>query len=368
MLTELQIEGFRGIGNLHLERTAPVNLIVGRNDTGKTTVLEAIRLQLQGDPRQLSRVKRNLYQRNYASQEDAFRLAFHGVQRDGFIAISGSFGSIDLRATAWINDQEVEDTTSFELEFDEGLESSGTQSLLTKPRAVYVQVEANGGPTVTVLVPLDSTPQPRTRPQSPIRRVSGDFPEIPPVVWLGTDRAERWPQALRYSDLYRQNKAEGLLDVLRRIEPDLEDLILLTNQASPHSSPNVSLEVQREGMPPLPLESMGDGFGSIIAIVTAVASASQGICLIDEFENGVHYSILNCLWSAALATSQQFGAQIWATTHSLDCVEAAYTSFENEPESLLVHRLQRTEGGTVVAHTFDHEMLGRALETGLEVR
>jgi hypothetical protein len=370
VLTQLQIERFRGLGKVNLERAAQVNLVVGRNDSGKSSFLEAVRVLLTGDPRHLRRSDQNPPNGHRPMGLASFRLAFfRGLVEQG-IQISGTLGDITLQAKASIADLENEQI----LVENEPTAHEETDSLLEKGKEVIVRVQVNGGVTATISIPVteaSSFGAAQRDPQYSTRRsfTEGSFPKIPPVVWLGTSRVGA-TYARRYSDLYRQGGAAALLEVLKRIEPTLEDLIVLSDRkdSGQRSGSLAVLEVKLDQEETLPLESMGDGFASVIAIVTATASAGKGICLMDEIENGIHYSILPSVWTAVNETAGYFDSQVWATTHSLDCVLAAHTAFASSPTSLLVHRFERRSNGDVKIHTFDYDMLGRALERGLEVR
>ena len=76
---------------------------------------------------------------------------------------------------------------------------------------------------------------------------------------------------------------------------------------------------------PLPLKSMGDGMNRILTIILALVNAKDGYLLIDEFENGLHHKVQQDLWKMIFQLATELNVQVFATTHSEDCVEA----FEN---------------------------------------
>lgn len=370
MLNQLQIQGLRGIRELAIHDAGQVNLVVGRNDAGKTTFLEAIRVLLSGDPRHLRRSSRNRVDRSVRPPETPFKLAFHQGFSNPGLRITGEIQGLSLVATVKI--VELSDEQQIPLDLQDS-EDDFVDSLLEKGEEIVVNVQVNDGPTATISLPLFSyssySGARRDTAYSTRRSFSGGtFPSLPSAIWLGTNRGEVWSNSRRYSDLVRAEKADVLIQVLKLIEPTLSDLILLTERSDESSRSYAVLEAKMIDSPPLPLESMGDGFSSIISIITATASASHGICLIDEIENGIHYSVLTSVWSAAHQTAKSFNSQIWATTHSLDCVSAAYEAFLDDPDALRVHRFDRTDNGRIEVHTFNHAMLGRALDRGLEVR
>ena len=112
---------------------------------------------------------------------------------------------------------------------------------------------------------------------------------------------------------------------------------------------------------------MGQGFQNVVTFAIATAVTGNGVVLIDEIENGVYYATLEPLWRTLYSLCVEMNTQIIATTHSLECVEAARRAIPSD--GFLVHRFSRSpESGDVVVHTLDADMLDDAREMELEVR
>jgi hypothetical protein len=365
MLTHLKIERFRGLNELSLTDASRVNLIVGRNDTGKTSLLEAIRLLLSGDPRHLRRTARNRIERRPTDLSQDYQLAFYQAHSDHPLLINGTVSGIALSAQAEIRDIQGEETLPFDLD-SEGDAAEDVESLLQRGREIIVEVTADGQAKAIIRQPLQG--RSTVALQSQRQFVGGSFPDVPPLVWLGTNRAEVWSHARRYSALYRSGGADILLNILKEIEPRLRSLVVLTMKRNELFPSIAVLEADLGFDQTLPLDSMGDGFSNIISILSAIGGAKGGLCLIDEVDNGIHYSLLSQVWRSVVSAADVYNSQVWATTHSYDCINAIYEALNDTPEALRVHRLERRTDGAVIIHTFDHAMLGRALESGLEVR
>ena len=142
MLTRLEIKNFRGINELSLTSTGRVNLIVGRNDTGKTSLLEAIRLLLSGDPRHLRRNVRNRLERRPADLSRDYQLAFYQAHSNDPLLISGTVRGITLSAQAELREVQGEEALSFDLESDSDV-SEDVASLLQPGREIVVEVMAD---------------------------------------------------------------------------------------------------------------------------------------------------------------------------------------------------------------------------------
>ncbi len=367
MLTNLKIEKFRGFSELSLTDAGRVNLIVGRNDTGKTSLLEAIRLLLTADPRNLNRKTRSRVARRPLLLWQDYYLAFHQLRSHNGPVLVGEVNSIKLTLRAEIRNVQQPDALAFHPDSNDGAGEDGDafdggESLLQPSQEIVFNATANGEARAEI--------SQRLRRGSPVGRLftGATFPKIPPVTWLGTDRAEVWPLARRYSDLFRSGGSNTLVELLRQLEPQLVSLVMLTSEHNAIDLDGAVLEADLGFDHTLPIDSMGDGFGSIISILSAIGTAKGGLCLIDEIENGIHYSVLPNLWRTVVNAAKQYDAQVWATTHSFDCLSAIYGAFCDAPDELRVHRLDRRSDGSVIVHTFDHVMLGHALEQGLEVR
>ena len=359
MLTNLHIQRFRGIKELCLKDASRVNLIVGRNDAGKTSLLEAIRFMLAGHPRNLRRPSRNRIEPKRSTRLMQVKLAFYDSQTEGKIEVSGIVNERQLNVTAEISSvlpNQEDGTQSLVREIDDD-DSESLEDLLSTNDEVIVKISVDGNLTTTISQLLDDK----------FRMNGYHMPNPNKYVWLGTDRAEVWDHARHYSSLYRTGGSDTLISILREIEPRLKQLVVLTEKSEIQSSIAV-LEVDLGLSETLPLSSMGDGFGSVIAMLSAIGNAKNGICLIDEIENGIHYSIQEQVWRSLAKASIAYDSQIWATTHSYDCLSSIHRAFEDRPEDLRVHRLERKDDGFIAVHTFNYAVLGRALESGLEVR
>jgi AAA15 family ATPase/GTPase len=93
--------------------------------------------------------------------------------------------------------------------------------------------------------------------------------------------------------------------------------------------------------------------------------------LIDEIENGFHHSILIDVWKAVLDAADRNKTQVFATTHSIECIRAAYEAASSRlglaKDEFFFHRIDRADG-TVKARTYDVDTLGAALASHLETR
>lgn len=117
---------------------------------------------------------------------------------------------------------------------------------------------------------------------------------------------------------------------------------------------------------------MGDGIRRALSLIVTVANFSNGCVYIDEIENGFHYKSIEIMWRAIFEASKEFGVQIFATTHSMECVKGFYNAFiyDKHPQDNTEIRLYRLERKheTIISKMFDSEMLNIAINNNWEVR
>jgi AAA15 family ATPase/GTPase len=115
---------------------------------------------------------------------------------------------------------------------------------------------------------------------------------------------------------------------------------------------------------------MGDGMRKILTFLATIATTKNGVLLIDEIENGLHYSSLSVVWKALFAACKEYNVQIIATTHSYECVEAfskSYDAFDPEGDDIRLFRIDK-EGEKHTAFSSNAKVLRAGIEKEFEVR
>jgi AAA15 family ATPase/GTPase len=143
---------------------------------------------------------------------------------------------------------------------------------------------------------------------------------------------------------------------------------------------SVRLDHTREGplitvdvglMERVPLSHAGQGVYRIVSMLSELLAQRPDICLIDELENGIHYSVLPQLWRGISEISSRLGIQVFVTTHSRECLEATTRVFVDEdPENtrdFAVIQLMRVRG-EVVGRVLDEKRVAEALDNDIELR
>jgi AAA15 family ATPase/GTPase len=142
-----------------------------------------------------------------------------------------------------------------------------------------------------------------------------------------------------FDNIILTDKEKYIIEALKIIEPRTERIAFIMDEHSRKRNAVVKLSDTAET---LPLKSMGDGINRVLAIILALVNAENGFLLIDEFENGLHYSVQKQLWKMIFKLSQMLNIQVFVTTHSNDCI-SGFESVLNSPENTVNGKLFRLE-------------------------
>lgn len=156
-------------------------------------------------------------------------------------------------------------------------------------------------------------------------------------------------------------KKEVLIDAVRLLDADIEDISTIFSNSA-------YLYARRKNGPLLPLSSMGDGINKLLMILCSILIQPEGIVLIDEIENGFHYSFYPKLWELLAQMAKETKNQIFATTHSYECIESAMEGVSAVDKSLLSYVRLGKQDHVILPYQFSSDNLAFAIEKDMEVR
>lgn len=172
-------------------------------------------------------------------------------------------------------------------------------------------------------------------------------------------------EALRYSKLEIERRTGEVLSVLQTLDPRIKNLHLLATEKEPRIGFYADI-----GDPHLmPLALMGDGMLRILSIALSMATTRGGLVLVDEIESGLYYSSLPKVWSMLSQTARKLDIQVFATTHSEECIRSAHNALTNieNLNDLRIYRFDLIDGHTRAVY-YSPEEISAAIETDIEVR
>jgi predicted ATP-dependent endonuclease of OLD family len=190
--------------------------------------------------------------------------------------------------------------------------------------------------------------------------IAGQYKENLTCSYLSSKSANLVTDKLM-EDLLIHKKLDSIISVLKGIEPAIQDIRMGARSM-------VYIDIGAERL--IPINVMGDGMRKTLAILAAIASLKNGILLIDEIENGLHYSSLGVAWKAIFSACKEYNVQIIATTHSYECVETfskTYDTIEPDGDDIRLFRLDK-DGDKHKTMTFTSKILKAGIEKEFEVR
>jgi hypothetical protein len=145
-------------------------------------------------------------------------------------------------------------------------------------------------------------------------------------------------------------------EALRIVEPNMERIAF----SSGHSG-GIFVKLKGENRR-IPLGSMGDGMKRLLALALGLAQAPHDLLLVDDIDTGLHHSVMLSMWHLVVETARRRKLQVFATTHSLDCVRALARLCEQHPEfsgDVAVHRIERARKETTMLSAEDLSIASR---------
>lgn len=367
-LPSLSITGFRGIANLSIPRLGRVTLVTGENNTGKTSILEGVRLLTEESSleviREILRFREEdilgLSENRDSQGGAAFLVSalFHG-----FPDLSGDLQPIILSCcdgsrkmlveVKWYSERTGEDGSSrlipLEQEPSERYEAIPALVITSPDKSSVLPIER-----IDRIASIRRNNPPYSQTRMSCRFVNSTLPER--TEMLGS----------LWDNIALTEREKDVVEALRIIDPKIAAVSMIGEHSYRQSRMAV---VRSDGFSRrVPLRSFGDGMNRLFSIVLSLVNVSDGILLIDEFENGMHYTVQVEAWRTVFYLAQKLNIQVIATTHSFDCVagfrQAAVE--QTEIEGLLV-RVDRFGEKTRVVE-YSEEDLQIAVRQRIEVR
>jgi AAA domain, putative AbiEii toxin, Type IV TA system/AAA ATPase domain len=368
MIDSLEIRGFRCFDHLEVKELARVNLLVGANNRGKTSLLEALELWgTRAAPSALEALlaRRDEHPATVQRSELSVRHLFHGRELEpgrAFEIAAFSNGILPVRVRARI----VADSSIDPDSHDDGRPSIPVGAELTGS-------ELREGPLELVFVGSQNFGGYRIRlsadgnlPLQTLRRI-WQKKDVLPLVSVPTRSLSWGAVASMFSEIVLTDEEPRILNALKTIDSSIERLAHTTVAAG--DPPGSGLYLRCKDQPQrIPIGSMGDGIWRFLTLALALVKARGGMLLIDEIDTGLHFSVMFEMWKLVIETAQRLDVQVFATTHSRDCYEslaAVLRDAEVTPGTAAVHRIDRERNRTVV---YDERRIIIAAEDDIEVR
>lgn len=348
----IEIKNFRGIDHLKIDDFSRVNVFLGQNNSGKTTVLEAIAMLMSMSnpdvPQMINAVRA--------------RKAF-----SNFIDTQYFFFNLDVSTPPEIQAEQSDDSSrhlklGLSYVFDE-LADPKNEPRQQMGAVKYVNTLemnfdiSNGASTKSYKSWI------RVNPQGLVvnRKVADGYLENK-RAWLNPSDLMTSNLANDLAELFKRNRKDAILALLKLFDSNINGIEILTDD----------IYVGFEGMSQmLSISMMGDGLRRYLNIVAAAANPLTNILLIDEIDNGLHYSVYKKLWQSLFALASATDKQIFVSTHSKETLYYLNEMLQEAPNykpDMRLYTLERTIKKGMQAYMLTHEGLSGACENDIELR
>lgn len=359
MLTDLEITRFRAFDHLKIERLGHVNLIVGKNNVGKSTLLEALRLYTTPDP--LPALRDIIYSRDeLQNKPDDSAEARDQISASALLSLfNGRLPLESLQKPITIGPSKG-DKLEIHLTWFHQTPNNTLAEDAHGRGALVPALEFRRG-SASRRIPLDYQFPPLGR--AAFHQESTDLG--PPCVMVPANGFGSIETARMWDQIVLSEWEDEVLSALRILAAKVSRLSFVGGGRLGERSARVKVDGEKV---PVPLRSLGDGANRLMGLLLALVEAKSGLLLIDEIENGIHYAALTDIWRSLIRLALRLNVQIVATTHSWDCVTAFQcATLENTAADGVLTRLEQTESG-FRAVQFDEEELNIAAASRIEVR
>ncbi len=353
MLTYLKIERFRGIRSLTLDDLAKINIFVGGNGVGKSSVLESVCLVA-----------------NPTNPTVPAKLA---AWRELPPPKSGN----DDAVSSFFFDGDTSRGPSFEFEADGAMQSLTISKLSdTKRIAIPVRVTdsplADGSDQLVVRgLTLRFSPDTKKEKAYTTRLVliPGGVqaerqrrPGLGCFFVHGRRATSLGEMANLLTDLSQKNELDEFLQALRRFD----NRIVSIESGVRGTAPTILVDVRLPTK--LPINVLGDGLCRISLILTGMFSPKSRLLVIDEIDSGLHASVMIAFWKHFADLVEKKGKQVFCTTHNEEMLAGTIDAFADCPDLLRIFRIDRLEEGQVQATKYTYDDYRKSENLGWDIR
>lgn len=349
MFSNIYIKNYRGLRNAEFHKLSQINLLFGKNNCGKSSVLESIFL-ISGQSNPVLPVTVNNMRGISSFSEQAMAIDFYGSNPENKISIIAE-GDVRRELTVEMIRPDSHDVSLESLhsgKSDEALLDYGLKS----------HYKLNGNNTqYNSEIKLSKKDSSKGRVGIDKRYKETLLSQFIPSGFLQIPITDKFANIVK-------NKQEGeILETLRIIEPRIKDIQLVGQEIM------VDIGMSQR----LPINVLGDGIRKLLYIIVLIFESANGILLIDEIDNGLHFSVMKKLWSTIFSAAIKNNVQLFISTHSVDMIKglADCLSEEHQKENrerVAAYKLIRQENDEVVSLRYDYESLAYSINQEMEMR
>jgi AAA15 family ATPase/GTPase len=362
MLKNIVIEGFRGFSHLELTDFKQFNLFVGKNNYGKTTILESIFL-LIGASNPTLPIVTNSNRDLKTIDKNTWSLFFNNLNMDSNIRITGFVNDLDQKRELVIKPStEIDESTQITIDNAKMTSDSKEGRSFSLPSINGLMLEYSlikskkrkGERNETVVTHVYAS-------NSGLKyKFDKAYKEHMTGIYLDQNKQDT---IANFNEIQIKKLTQDIVRILRLIEPSL-------NSISLGAGGLIYCDIGLDKL--VPINILGSGIFKIMSILLAIIAYPNGIVMIDEIENGLYPSSQEILWHAIFEAAKKHNVQIFATTHSIECIRAFSSTYSDynlaqNDDNIRLFRIERKNDIYKIV-SYNYRILAASLESGWEVR
>ena len=359
VLESLQIFTFRAIESLSLPQLGRITLITGKNSIGKTTILDAVRI--------------------YANRGSISVINSILSDRNELINVSSEDGDVSkiVNYESLFHGRHTTDCSIGQM---------GEKS----PLIVSIAEGENDDGDIERLLRIEDSNRVReyaidtiSKRERTLRKDARNASKVINCEFLHPWKPDQDKIAAYWDEVALTEDSRILIKALSLLSGDNVLGVAAVTIPFPRIFPRISfarvdrfrysyprriLKVKIEGeSSPIPLERLGDGASRVAGVALALANTARGLLVIDEVENGIHYSVQEEFWKIVGQLAKEKNVQVIASTHSWSCIEGFVAASKRLDLNSVLFNLIR-DGNAIHAVRYGGDELEVAVDDGLEVR
>ncbi len=318
LLTDIEIKNFKCFDDFKADGFKRVNLIGGKNNVGKTAFMEAC------------------YVNVYA--QDIYSFVY------SLVDIKFTREALNILANELINNKNIDRKKFLEL-------SNGILIISNLNKSSY-KIEENNGIKKYIFKFKDNNIEVN------VNEFSLETLMLLNVRFIDNFGLSNSNIKELYSSIQKKDKEQFLNDILKEFDSQIENFKIIDDK------PQCKVKDDY-----IELTELGDGTRHLISIVVSLFQTENGYLFIDEIDNGIHYTQLDKLWIIILIASKKLNCQVFATTHSKECIESYYrTAKKLEDEDITFIELGKNKENKIKAMVYPYDWFVDEIEQEHEVR
>jgi hypothetical protein len=360
MINSLYVENFRCFKSLELQSLKRINVIVGKNASGKTALLEVLRAGLSGIPAILPWLN--------ATRSIPFALPQNPVNEQFQALFVDFFHNFDIKNPITIR---VEDSNGH---------NASVRIFFDSSRAVTVQptlgFRPQGGPASpppNTLIPLvfersnfqaeKNTLVATINPAGQLFLEPGKEMGVVAGFFGSTYMGVSPENAFWLSNLSVEKRSNEVIDALHRHFPFIR---AVTSEITAGGMGAVYAEL--DGLPrKIPLALVSGGISRMFTLILSMLTFRGGAVFVDEVENGIYYDQYPLMWRTLTDLAEQHKTQLFVTTHSNECLHAIIDSMKGHEENFTLLHVERNDKGPHI-NLVEGQFMEAAIEQDFELR